>query len=236
MNLLIYSHFFAPSIGGIENIIQSLADGLSKRRWADGEMQFEVTLATRTPAGAFKDAALAFQVIRQPTLLTLWRQIRRSDVIHVAGPALLPLFLAWLAGKPAVIEHHGYQAICLNGLLLYRPFGTVCPGHFQAGHYRECLECERRESGRLRSTLRFLLMFPRSWLSRKAATNIAITNHVLERHSLPRSSVIYYGIENPLRRDFRPTSVGHSGKICFAYLGRLVAEKGITVLLEAART
>jgi glycosyltransferase involved in cell wall biosynthesis len=236
MKFLLYSHYFAPSIGGVETIVQSLADGLSKRRTASGETEFEVTLATSTAAGAFDDSLLTFQVSRQPTLLELWRQIRRCDIIHVAGPALLPLFLARLAGKPTVIEHHGYQAICLNGLLLYRPTETTCPGHFQAGHYKECLACQRRESGRVRTVLRLLLMFPRFWFSHKACTNLAITKHVLARHALPRSSVVYYGIEDPLRKGFSADSViQHPKRICFAYLGRLVAEKGVPVLLEAVR-
>jgi hypothetical protein len=41
--------------------------------------------------------------------------IRRANVVHLAGPALLPLLLARLFRKPVVVEHHGYQAICPNG-------------------------------------------------------------------------------------------------------------------------
>jgi hypothetical protein len=29
MNLLIYSHYFAPSVGGVESIVQSLASGIA---------------------------------------------------------------------------------------------------------------------------------------------------------------------------------------------------------------
>jgi glycosyltransferase involved in cell wall biosynthesis len=234
MKLLLYSHFFAPSVGGVENIIQSLADGLSKLQKANGQTEFEVALVTETAAGEFNDNSLPFRVIRQPSVVELWRHIRRSDVIHTAGPALLPLLLAWLAGKPIVVEHHGYQAICLNGLLLYQPHGKTCAGHFQAGNYAECLRCQRWESSFATSLVRLLLMFPRHWLSGQAAMNIAITKHVLERHALPRSSVIYYGIENSLPKDSRP-AIRASEKVCFAYVGRLVAEKGIPILLEAAR-
>jgi glycogen synthase len=237
MKLLIYSHFFAPSIGGVENVVMSLARGLAEASSQDGTPEFEVTLVTETPAGDFDDGLLSFRVVRQPKFQTLLQLFRGVDLVHLCGPALLPLFLAWLLGKPAVIEHHGYQAICLNGLLLHRPGNTACPGHFQAGHYMECLRCEKQESSGLRSLIRLLLMFPRLFLSRKAARNLAITNHVLERHALPRSSVIYYGIEDPLPKG--PDSACATPapeKVWFAYVGRLVPEKGIPVLLEAART
>ncbi len=236
MKLLFYTHFFAPSIGGVENIVQSLADGLSTRRKANGEPEFEITLVTNTAAGEFDDGLLPFRVIRAPGALGLWRLVRSSDVVHIAGPALEPLFLAWLARKPFVVEHHGYQAICPNGLLLHRPGDCACPGHFQAGHYMECVRCVKHESGGLRSWVRLLLMFPRLFLLRKAASNVAITNHVLERQALPRSSVIYYGIEDLLpngSNSFRATRAPET--VCFAYVGRLVPEKGIPILLEAAR-
>jgi glycogen synthase len=236
MKLLLYSHFFAPSVGGVENIVLSLADGLSKRRKANGQLEFEVTLVTKTAAGDFDDGALPFRVVRAPSLIVLWRLIRGSDVLHTAGPALLPLFLAWLARKPFVIEHHGYQAICLNGLLLQRPGNSICPGHFQAGRYAECLRCEKHESGGPRSLLRLLLMFPRYFLSGRAATNVAVTNHVLQRLALPRSSVIYHGIEDPLPKSSSDGGTATSDRVCFASVGRLVFEKGIRILMEAART
>lgn len=237
MKLLIYSHFFAPSVGGVESIVLSLARGLSELDTQADEKRFEVTVVTQTPKGEFDDRSLPFRVVRAPSLVGLWRLIRGSDVIHAAGPALEPLLMAWLARKPFVIEHHGYQAVCLNGLLLHRPENSICPGHFQAGHYMECLRCEKHESSGLRSLIHLLLMFPRFFLSRKAARNLAITNHVLERHALPRSSVIYYGIEDFLPKCSSSFSAPRAPEnVCFAYVGRLVPEKGIPVLLEAART
>jgi glycosyltransferase involved in cell wall biosynthesis len=234
MKLLIYSHFFAPSIGGVENIVLSLARGLAELRDSNGALQFETTLVTQTPAGNYADAALPFRVVRQPSLVRLWRAIREADVIHIAGPALLPMVLGFLARRPVAIEHHGYQAICPNGLLLHEPDGSICPGHFQAKHYGECWRCQRSELSSLRTLISLLLMFPRHWLSRKAAVNLAISHHVMVRHSLPRSSVVYYGIDDPMEEGsvFSPPEA--SAKLCFAYVGRLVPEKGIPVLLQAA--
>jgi glycosyltransferase involved in cell wall biosynthesis len=234
MKLLIYSHDFAPSIGGVETIVLSLVRGLASLRTADGKEQFDLTLVTETPAGEFEDRSLPFPVARQPSLPALWRLIRAADVVHVAGPSLAPLFLARLGRRPVVLEHHGYQAICPNGVLLHQPDRAICPGHFQAGRYGECLRCQATEMSVPRSWVNLLLMFARNFLSRGAACNIAISQHVLERHALPRSSVVYYGIDNLSGEEFS-TSSRVAGKMCFAYVGRLVAEKGLPILLQAAQ-
>ncbi|HEY2461014.1 MAG TPA: glycosyltransferase family 4 protein [Candidatus Acidoferrum sp.] len=235
MKLLIYSHFFAPSVGGVETIVLSLARGLAERRTTCGNAEFEVTVATQTPVGDFQDDALPFTVVRQPSLRQLWRLVRECDVLHAAGPALPPLVLAWLARKPAVIEHHGYQAICPNGLLVHQPDATVCPGHFQAGNYGECLRCLSCETSAWQSFAMLLLQFPRRWLARGASLNIAVSDHVLKREGLPRSAVIYHGIDELRPSEFAVTErASAQSKICFAYVGRLVSEKGVATLLRAA--
>jgi hypothetical protein len=43
MKLLLYSHFFAPSIGGVETIVLSLARGLAELRDSNGAPEFEIT-------------------------------------------------------------------------------------------------------------------------------------------------------------------------------------------------
>ena len=234
MKLLIYSHFFPPSIGGVQNAVQSLAEGLQARLTSQGGQEFDVTLVTQTPAEKYDDSALPFRVLRQPNLVRLWRALRGADVVHVAGPALLPMVLGFLCRKPVVIEHHGYQAICPNGLLLYQPDAAVCPGHFQAKHYGECWRCQRSELSPWRTFVSLLLMFPRYWLSRKAAANLTISHHVMTRHSLPRSSVVYYGIDDPPEEGSLFSPPEASAKLCFAYVGRFVPEKGIPILLQAA--
>ncbi len=235
MKLLLYSHYFTPSVGGVETVVLSLARGLAELRDTNGQPEFEITLATQTRAEKFDDAALPFCVIRQPSLPRLWQIVRAADVVHAAGPALQPLFLGWLARKPLVLEHHGYQAVCPNGLLLHQPDCSVCPGHFLAGHYAECLRCCAQESGRTGSWKNLILMFPRHFFARRAAANLAISQHSLERQALPRSRVIYHGIEDPLANEHvSDPAASVPKKICFGCVGRLVQEKGAPVLLEAA--
>jgi glycosyltransferase involved in cell wall biosynthesis len=233
MNLLIYSHYFAPSVGGVESIVQSLATGVAELRTLNGDREFNVTLVTETPAGGCDDTKFPFRVVRHPGVIRLWQLVRDSDVIHAAGPAFLPMFLAWLSRKRFVVEHHGYQATCPNGLFVHQPDRAICPGHFQAGRYGECFRCLRSEfSSGWTATKLLAFMFPRHWLARAATTNIAVTNHVDNRQKLPHTKVVYHGIEDPLPN---PEQVIPYQKLRIAYVGRLVPEKGIPVLLEAAK-
>ena len=236
MKILIYSHFFPPSIGGVETSVQSLAEGLNEVRSPKTSGGLKVTVVTQTRIGNFDDNAFSFPVVRRPTLAKLWSLVRESDIVHIAGPSLRPLLLTFLARKPVVVEHHGYQAICPNGLLTYQPGRTICPGHFQERRYGECWRCQNHELSPQRSLLNLLQMFPRSWLVRRAARNLAITSHVRDRHKLPRTEVVYYGIEDPLAKgDASFSGTDPQERIVFGFVGRFVPEKGIPILLKAVR-
>jgi glycosyltransferase involved in cell wall biosynthesis len=56
----------------------------------------------------------------------------------------------------------------------------------------------------------------------------------LHRINLPNSSRIYYGISDPLKTKIAKLRAT-AEKVCFAFVGRFVAEKGMPVLLEATR-
>jgi len=232
MKLLIYSHFFAPSIGGVETLVLSLARGLAGLRAPKGDPEFEITLVTNTPAEQFDDQALPFRVIRQPAFLELWDSLRAADVIHVAGPALSPMILGRLAGKPVVVEHHGFQTICPNGQLLIEPSGTPCPGHFMAGRHSECLRCNSGQ-GWFASRKLWLLTFVRRFLCRRVAANITPTQWLGGLLHLPHTFAIPHGLENIASA---PTPfVKPSTPPVIAFQGRLVTTKGVSILFDAAR-
>lgn len=234
MKLLIYSHYFAPSVGGVENIVRKLATGLAARQNSGHAAEFDITLVTKTPAQSFDDSTWPFRVVRKPGVLALVKLIRGCGLLHIAGPAFLPLFFARLLRKPVVVEHHGYQSICPNGSLLQQPNGDVCSGHFQAGHYGTCLRCQNVEFSFPYSLRSLILTGLRGRICTKAA-NVAVTQHVANRlQPLLRSQVIYHGIEDT-GSAFRPDATTDSSRICFAYVGRFVSEKGIPLLLEAAK-
>ena len=232
MKLLIYSHFFAPSIGGVETLVLSLARGLAGLRAPSGGPEFEITLATYTGVEKFDDRTLPFRVVRLPSLIRLWDLIRASDVVHVAGPALAPMVLGLLARKPVVVEHHGFQTICPNGQLLIEPAGTPCPGHFMAGRHGECLRCNSGQ-GWFASRKLWLLTFLRRFLCGRAASNITPTVWLGGLVQLPRVTAIPHGLEFVTAPVAYAASASHPPVIVFQ--GRLVTTKGVGILLDAAR-
>ena len=230
MKLLLYSHFFAPSVGGVESIVLSLARGLTEVRTREGLIEFDLTLVTATPAEDFDDRLLPFRVLRQPSLPQLLKAVRSSDLIHVAGPSLSPLLLGWMTRKPVVIEHHGFQTICPTGQLLIEPSGTPCPGHFMAGRHLECLRC-RSNNNWLASLKLWSATFVRRFLCSRVVANIMPTEWLGGLLHLPNAVSIPHGIEMVVRDSESPRSPGPPRII---FQGRLVTTKGLPVLLEAA--
>ena len=231
MKLLIYTHFFAPSVGGVETVVLSLARGLAELRESRGQPQFEITLVTETPAGDFRDSDLPFRVIRRPGLIQLQSLIRRSDVVHLAGPALVPLILGHILLKPLVVEHHGFQTICPNGTLFFEPSSTPCPGHFMPGRHALCLRCNAGQGWQASMKL-WLLTFLRRFLCKSVAANIAPTRWLGEQISLPRVTPIPHGVEAKIQ--MREAHCSPPRPI-IAFIGRLVSTKGVRELFLAAK-
>jgi glycogen(starch) synthase len=231
MRVLIYAHSFAPRIGGVETNLMLLAQALAAQGATPADA---VTVTTPTPADGFDDDAMPFLVVRAPGLLQLWRVIGAADVVHLAGPVLVPLTLALLRRKPVIVKHHGYQAVCPNGLLLEEPAKKVCSGHFMARRYRACLRCNAADVGWRRGLVRFALTIPRRWLCKRSRAHVAVTAHVARRLALPRTRTIYHGVPD-LLAGTRPASDWMPPVPTLAYVGRLVSEKGLPLLLQAAK-
>jgi glycosyltransferase involved in cell wall biosynthesis len=229
MKLLLYAHDWAPTFGGIQRITQNLARGLAGRH----DPRIEVTLVTMTPAGGMNDAMLNYRVVRRPSFFSLSQLIRRADVVHVAGPCIAPLALGVLLRKPVVVEHHGFQAVCPNGQLLYQLDCSPCPSHFMAGRHLECLRCNRSK-GWLASLRLWLLTFLRRGLSKHVSCNVVPTNY-LDRFlepTLPRTREIAHGLPPPQPLLASTPSSEHAH--LFLFVGRLVSAKDPEILLRAA--
>jgi glycosyltransferase involved in cell wall biosynthesis len=231
MKVLLYSKAFHPSIGGVQTIVLELARGLAEWGQAHpGATPIEVTVITRTAGGTAEDESQPFRLIRRPRLRQLIRELCGTDVVHLAGPTMLPLILSLLLRKPVVVEHHGFQAACPNGLLFFEPTKTPCPGHFMAKRYSKCLECNQESLGFVKSLQRLVLTHVRRWLANRAAFNITPTDWLATILDLKRMKTVYHGIS--------PSPVAVSASAFadrFAFQGRLVSTKGIGILLQAAQ-
>lgn len=225
VKILVYAHSFWPAIGGAETYARLLAEGVS------ADNAFRQTIVTQTPYQGL-DAGLQCDIVRRPGLWHLWRLVRSADLIFSTGPALAPMLLAAMARKPFVVEHHGYQAICPNGLLLNKARGGICELAFRNKRYGECYRCCRVKGGRARPLVQLGLTFLRRYLCRKADAHVAVSHHVRGRHDLERMQVIYHGVPKlePLAR----VVADRDDTVHFGYVGRLVEEKGLPLLVEAA--
>lgn len=96
MKILISSHAFSPSVGGIETVSDILA-----REWF--RLGHEVRIVTRTqdPFSGLHP----FPVIRKPSGRRLLREVAWCDVFFQNNVSLGTLWAALLLRKPAVITH-----------------------------------------------------------------------------------------------------------------------------------
>jgi len=212
----------------------ALARGLAARSEVRAGKGAEMMVVTQTPADGMDDSRLPFSVVRRPRVYELLKLMRSADVIHLANPALKPLIIGWILHKPVAIEHDGYQTICPNGLLIYEPNRSVCPGHFGARRYFKCLRCNSERLGWVGSVRSLLLTYLRRWLAHRVARNIAPTHHVGRRVALPRTHVIYHGVRKVEASDTKAVANHRETPTFFAYVGRLVPEKGLPALLHAS--
>jgi glycosyltransferase involved in cell wall biosynthesis len=231
MKILLYTNAFAPKVGGQETIVLHLSRGIAQGTSSAVAGSVELTVVTPIPANGTDDSVLPFSVVRQTNLITLIGLVHRADVIHLAGPIFIPMILAALLRKPVVIEHHGFQAICPNGQLLFEPTQEPCPGHFMARRYSECIRCNSGR-GKLRSMKMWLLTFPRRWLCQHVAVNLLPTKWLGTLLKLNRMEVIVHGIPPP---EIARVRGGSPSVPTFAFLGRLVSTKGVRVLLNATQ-
>ena len=102
-----------------------------------------------------------------------------------------------------------------------------------AGRRQKCWRCVATSRGWAKSLWHWALTFPRRLMCKLVMVNAPITQHVLNRLRLPRSRVIYYGIPDASIQTEPLVSISNAAP-CFAYVGRLVAEKGLPLLVQAA--
>lgn len=177
MKITVFSMTFWPNIGGLENIMGGLAEC-----WSDAG--HEVTVATDTKAGN-SFTSTVFPILRQPSLFTLWKKVRDSDIFIEANISLKTCFIGiWHRKKWVVVHHLPYQH-------------------------------DSGWKGRLKNRLT------------KLSHNIAVSRYVADQ--LSGTSIVIPNFYNPLFRKLEQVRRDRD----FVFLGRLVSDKGVSILIEA---
>lgn len=133
MHILVYSHAFNPSIGGMERLQEMLAREFVR-------MGHGVEVVTETMG----QADLPFPVHRRPGFREFLRIARRSDVILAAPLSLRRLPAQLLSGRPLVISQpdtmRGMRgrsgALALLKRLVCRFVTNVVPSRYMAQFFR----------------------------------------------------------------------------------------------------
>ncbi|HEY9223377.1 MAG TPA: glycosyltransferase family 4 protein [Variovorax sp.] len=216
MKVLLYSHAFHPSLGGVETVSMALAQGFVANGVA-------CKVVTQSEADGEAAPDFGFEVIRRPGRAEARALVQWADVVLFNGASLALQPWVLLQRKPFVWVHVGYQAACIDGLGWVdnapAPLTPLASVRFHA-----------RRSGwgfALREGLKLALR--RAVAKRAVHRNVAITRWMDQALPLPRQVQIY----NPFPIAQFAGADRPNPEFEFFYMGRMVQEKGVDVLVHA---
>lgn len=181
MKILFSSHAFAPMVGGIESISEVLACEFVKAG-------HRVTLITQTPEE--DGVRRAYDVVRQPSLSTIFRLAKRCDVFFQNNISVRSALAAIPSAPPLVIA--------------YQTWIRRTDGRFSIQHWAKAR------------------------LALVARRNVAISRAI--EKSIPAKCVV---IPNPYNHGLYRVIGGEQRKMDLVFVGRLVSDKGVDVLINA---
>jgi glycosyltransferase involved in cell wall biosynthesis len=152
----------------------------------------------------------------------LFALIARAEVVHGNGASLPAVLSALLLRRPALWTHQAWQLLSVDGLGWADGGPTPLDPAASIAFYRRRLPL-------LAWIRQALLLRLRRAVAFRLAANVAISHWMAQRQPLPRLQVI----PNPVSLAAHPWSPPASRPIPLLFLGRLVSEKGLDVLLEA---
>ncbi|MBS1641204.1 MAG: glycosyltransferase family 4 protein [Bacteroidetes bacterium] len=96
MNIVIYSSTFYPNVGGLENIMEGLAD----------EWSLSNTITVFTKTKNINADNKTYPIIRKTQLLALYKKVKKADVFVEANISLKTCLVGLLCKKKWVVIHH----------------------------------------------------------------------------------------------------------------------------------
>lgn len=216
MKILISTPVFKPMVGGMEVLANNFAVHLTNRG-------HEVTLVTPIAAEEPDDAI--YPIVRQPSGSKFYQLVKDADLVFSNGASLYCAPWSIIARKPVVMRHTGYQVAAIDGAGWYNgKLAPLRPIPSFLHHIRH---------GQPGNTIRgiFKVTALRLFAKHFVAANVAISDWMMKRHPLPNQLRIH----NPFPIVKFVDAVNTTGEYTydFFFLGRLVTEKGVDLLMEA---
>jgi len=216
LRFLIYSHFYYPSIGGVERHTDNLAKLLINK-------EYYVTIITQI---GNKDVEIKSKItiVRKPSIGLLSSLIFYHDIIHLQGFNIFVYLFAKLFRKRIVWYHHGYDLCSVGGgTSIYKGFFKTLEPH-------------------LRRSLVGILLWLSFHISRmiakidKKITHIVTTYYMLTGFREFVRSLNWHVIYYPVLFDNLnqiPLNNSNNDENYILLYGRMMAGKGEDVLIKA---
>lgn len=179
MKILISSHAFAPSIGGIETVSRLLAAEFCKRG-------HDIIVVTQSDSPT--DGNFPYGVVRKPGVWRMFGLAKWCDLYWQNNLSLRTLWPVLLMRKPVVITHQGSYCRSPKGLDLVQRIKHAVVNRL-----------------------------PSIAISRYVAGCFTVRSTVIPN---PYDATVYHRVSGEVRDGI-------------VFVGRLVAEKGVDILLEA---
>ena len=219
MKILISTPVFKPMVGGMETLANNFAVHFTERG-------HEVTLVTPIPYDGVDDEN--YRIVRQPSFQEFYRLAKETDLIFSNGASLYAAPYVLLTGKPIIMRHTGYQVAAIDGAGWYDgKIAPLRPLPSFAFHLKH---------GQLGNTLRGIAKVTalRLFAKRFVTVNVAISDWMMRRHPLPNQVRIHNPF--PISKFVDGRNESGTYEYDFFFLGRLVTEKGVNLLIEAFAT
>lgn len=224
MKILAFNEAFWPSHGGVETFLEELYTYLH----AQGH---DVAIASRTPKDG--ENPYPFPVYWELSKVQLHRLIDDCDLLHLSAMSVDLLLHARRKGKKVVTTYHDVTMICPKGNKM--TFDGPCMKDMSTLMCYRCL----KKTGNAKPLQRLFRPTAKTLLSPLSHKNVVTSPWMQKTYKLFKTQVIEYGVEveNFVPRDQLglPSSVATDpdGLTRVVFVGRVVAEKGTQLLVEA---
>lgn len=210
-NVLIYSHYFWPSIGGVEHFTELLANGLVS--------DYNISIMTKTSlSNGEHEINWGFPIHRIDNLS--FSKKLNVDIIIISGFSVKMIVYAWFWRIPIIVIHHGDLLNCSNGTGLHN-------GHLCYHNKMNCFKYDFKYQGWNHAIKNQINLFCKRLISFLPKKHIFVSQWLRTVTGL-NGEVIYNCYDNKFLVDMNRDK---SSQIIFA--GRLVDIKGCDKLIKA---